>query len=161
MIQRFYFSSRYGTYLRSEHGVKKFAEMCMAQLIRKVTKKSAFYREENENLLVEKANLRLRQNELSEQEILTPGQYFGVRRRLWATSLLLTAVVVAAILIFMISILAFVTPEAGLPEVLRVATAAVLAVVLAGGGRVVSERLIEAFIPVKYEAAVLGVQRTS
>lgn len=159
MIRRMYFSSRYGSYLHSEHGVKKFAEMCMGQLIRKVTKKSAFFREMNENLLVEKANLRMRQDELTEQPLLSPGQFFSVRRRIVANSLLLTGVMAAAFFLYHISVMAFVGAETGLSDFMRWIISAVLALVLTGGGLVVVERLIEAVVPTGPEDEDAAVRR--
>lgn len=159
MIRRLYFSSLYGSYLQSEHGVKKFAEMCMGQLIRKVTKKSAFYREMNENLLVEKANLRMRQDELSEQALLNPGKFFSVRRRTWANTLILIGVILGAFFMYQMSVMAFVGPETGLSSFMRWFVSAILALVLAGGGLVVTERLIESFIPSGPEEEDIAVRR--
>lgn len=147
MFRRLYFKSRYGSYLRSEHGVKKFAEMCMGHLIRKVTKKSAFYREMNENLLVEKANLRMRAEELSEQPMLNAGEFFSVRRRLWANGFIISAVVVAAIFLIFLSVSAFISDATGSVGLLSWVVAVVLAVVTAGGGLIVAERLIETMVP--------------
>jgi hypothetical protein len=144
---RLQFRMRYGTYLRSEHGIKKFAERSMGQLIHRVTKKSAFYREMNENLLVEKANLRMRATELYEQPMLKAGEFFGVRRRLWTNAFISTAVVTAAIFLVFLSISAFITDETGLVGFLRWFVSIVLAIVLAAGGLVVAERLIETLIP--------------
>lgn len=153
MFRRLYMKSRYGSYLRNEHGIKKFAEMAMGQLIRKVTKKSAFYREMNENLLVEKANLRMRADELYEQPMLRAGRFFSIRRRLWANGFIISAVIVAAIFLFFVSITAFINAETGVVGFLRWFVAAVLALVLAGGGLIVAERLIETLIPRKRKAA--------
>lgn len=147
MFRRLYFKARYGSYLHSEHGIKKFAEMAMGQLIRKVTKKSAFYREMNENLLVEKANLRMRADELYEQPMLSAGAFFGVRRQLWLNNFIVAAVMIIAICVFLFSITAFVSAETGANGFLRWFVAAVLATVLAGGGLIVTERLIETLIP--------------
>ncbi len=159
MIRRLYFSSRYGSYLHSEHGVKKFAEMCMGQLIRKVTKKSAFFREMNENLLVEKANLRVRQDELTEQSLLNPGQFFSVRRRVWANSLLLTGIIAASFFLYHISVMAFVGPETGLSDFMRWIVSAIMALTLTGGGLIVVERLLESVIPNGPEDDDVAVRR--
>lgn len=153
MFRRLYFKSRYGSYLRNEHGIKKFAEMAMGQLIRKVTKKSAFYREMNENLLVEKANLRMRADELAEQPMLQAGKFFSVRRRVVANGLFITFVVIASIFLFFVSITAFINEETGVQGFLRWFVASVLAVVLAGGGIIIAERLIETLIPGRREAS--------
>ena len=147
MLRRFYFNTRHSTYLRNEHGIKKFAEMSMGQLIRKVTKKSAFYREMNENLLVEKANLRLRADELAEQPMLQAGEYFSVRRRVLANGIFIAFVVIASIFLFFVSITAFLNEDTGVSGFVRWFIAAVLAVVLAGGGIIIAERLIETLIP--------------
>lgn len=145
MFRRLYFKIRYGSYLKSEHGIKKFAEMAMGQLIRRVTKKSAFYREMNENLLVEKANLRMRADELFEQPMLNPGEFFGIRRRLWANNFIIMAVLVASVFIIFVSMSAFLQGE--VDGFLQWSVSAVLAVVLAGGGLIVAERLIETLLP--------------
>jgi len=142
-----YFNTRYGSYLRSDHGIKKFAEMAMGQLIRRVTKKSAFYREMNENLLVEKANLRLRADELAEQDMLNAGEFFSVRRRLWANSFIITAVIVASVFLIFVSVSAFLLGDTTTGGTLQWLVSAVLAIVLTGGGIVVAERLIETLIP--------------
>jgi len=147
MFRRLYFKTRYGSYLRSDHGVKKFAEMAMGQLIRRVTKKSAFYREMNENLLVEKANLRLRADELAEQQMLNAGEFFSVRRRLWANNFIITAVIVASVFLIFVSVSAFLIGDTTTGGTLQWLVSAVLAIVLTGGGIVVSERLIETLIP--------------
>lgn len=147
MFRRLYFKTRYGSYLRSDHGIKKFAEMAMGQLIRRVTKKSAFYREMNENLLVEKANLRLRADELSEQPMLKAGEFFSVRRRLWANSFIITAVIIASVFLIFVSVSAFLLGDANDGGALQWLVSAVLAIVLTGGGIVVAERLIETLIP--------------
>lgn len=147
MFRRLYFKSRYGSYLRSEHGIKKFAEMAMGQLIRRVTKKSAFYREMNENLLVEKANLRMRADELYEQPMLNPGEFFSVRRRLWANNFIVMAVVAASVFMIFVSMSAFLQGDAELGGTLQWVVSAILAIVLTGGGLIVSERLIETMIP--------------
>lgn len=147
MFRRLYFKTRYGSYLRSEHGIKKFAEMAMGQLIRRVTKKSAFYREMNENLLVEKANLRMRADELYEQPMLNPGEFFSVRRRLWANNFIVISVLAASIFIIFVSMSAFLQGDAELGGFLQWSVSAVLAIVLTGGGLIVSERLIETMIP--------------
>ena len=147
MFRRSYFNTRYGSYLRSDHGIKKFAEMAMGQLIRRVTKKSAFYREMNENLLVEKANLRLRADELAEQDMLNAGEFFSVRRRLWANSFIITAVIVASVFLIFVSVSAFLLGDTTTGGTLQWLVSAVLAIVLTGGGIVVAERLIETLIP--------------
>ena len=159
MIRRLYYGMRYGTYLKSEHGVKKFAEMSMGQLIRKVTKKSAFYREMNENLLVEKANLRMRSDELSEQHLLNAGKFFSVRRRLWANSLLLTGVLLAAFFLYHVSMMAVVGLDADLSPFMMSLVSIFLALVLTGGGVIVTERLIESIIPAHSEDEELAVRR--
>lgn len=149
MFRRLYFKLRYGSYLRSDHGVKKFAEMAMGQLIRRVTKKSAAYREMNENLLVEKANLRLRADELFEQPMLMAGEFFTVRRRLWANSFIVMAVLAASIFIVFVSVSGFLDADAEIHGTVQWLVSAVLAVVLTGGGMVVTERLIESLIPTR------------
>lgn len=147
MFRRLAFKIRYGSYLRSEHGIKKFAEMAMGQLIRKVTKKSAFYREMNENLLVEKANLRMRAEELYEQPMLNAGEFFSVRRRIWANNFIIGAAILASVFIIFISVSAFIGTDAEISGWLQWSVAGVLAAVMTGGGLIVTERLIESFIP--------------
>ncbi len=159
MLKRLYFSLRYGAYLRSEHGIKKFAEASMGQLILKVTKKSAFFREMNENMLVEKANLRVRQDELTAQSLLGPGEFFSVRRRVWAGSMLLTGVIGASFFLYHISVMAFVGPETGLSSFIRWLLSAILALVLTGGGLIVVERLLESLIPIGPEDEDAAVRR--
>lgn len=149
MHRRFYFKSRYGSYLKSEHGIKKFAEMAMGHLIRNVTKKSAFYREMNENLLVEKANLRMRAEELYEQPMLSPGEFFSVRRRLWANNFIITSVVLASVFLVFVSVSAFLEGDASLGGFLQWTVSFVLACVLTGGGLIVAERFIESLIPLR------------
>jgi hypothetical protein len=161
MFRRLYFSSRYGSYLGSEHGVKKFAEMCMGQLIRKVTKKSAFYREHNENMLVEKANLRMRQDELNEQALLSPGAFFSVRRRVMANTMLFVAVLATSLFMYHISVIAFVGPEAGITDTMRWMVAGLLALVVTGGGTLVTERLIESVLPSRAEDEIASMQRNA
>lgn len=147
IFRSIYFKSRYGSYVRSEHGIKKFAEMCMGQLTRRVTKKSAFYREMNENLLVEKANLRIRADELHEKPMLDAGEFFSIRRRLWANGFIIFAVILAGIFLNYVAVSAFITDETAVSGFLRWFVSGVLAVVLMGGGLVVAERLLESLLP--------------
>ena len=147
IFRSLYFRSRHGAYVRSEHGVKKFAEMCMGQLTRRVTKKSAFYREMNENMLVEKANLRRREEELQEKPMLDAGEFFSVRRRLWANGFLVSAVLLAGVFLNYVAVSAFIPEEAAVSGFLRWFVSGVLAIVLMGGGLIVAERLLESIIP--------------
>ncbi len=144
MFRYLSYRTRFGSYLRNDHGVKKFAEMSMGQLLRKVTKKSAFYREMDENLMVEKANLRIREDELLEKPSLNPGAFFSIRRRLWAENALVIFILISAVFLNFIAVTAFVGGEGVGFAVLRWALAGTLAVVLTGGGLVITERLIEA-----------------
>lgn len=147
MFRHLHYKTRYGSYLKSQHGIKKFAEMAMGQHIRKVTKKSAFYREMNENLLVEKANLRMRAEELFEQPMLNAGEFFSVRRRMWANNFIVTAVIAASVFIIAVSVSAFLAPDESISSFLQWMVSVVLAIVLTGGGLIVAERLIEVILP--------------
>jgi hypothetical protein len=147
MFRYTFFKSRHGSYLRNEHGIKKFSEMAMGQLIRRVTKKSAFYREMNENLLVEKANLRFRMDELNEKPALDAGEFFSLRRRLLAGTIMTGVVLVAAIVLYTSSIFTLLQGVPTGAPVFAWAISGLLAVVLAGGGVVITERLISAIVP--------------
>ncbi len=147
MFRNLKFRANYDAYRRNEHGIKKFAEMSIGQLVRKVAKKSAFYREMNENMLVEKANLRLRSNELHNNPMLDPGEFFTVRRRLWANAFIISAVFVAAIFLTYLSVSTFVTEGDMMAGFLAWLVSGVLAVVLVGGGLGVTERLLESLLP--------------
>jgi hypothetical protein len=147
MLRYLYFKSKYGSYLRNENGIKKFAELSIGQLVRKVAKKSSFYREMNENLLVEKANLRMRVDELHENPMLDPGEFFSVRRRLIANGVIMFAVLASSIFLLFLSISSFL-PQDGLGTgFLNWIVAGLLAIVLIGGGVIISERLIESLVP--------------
>lgn len=137
---------KYGTYLRNEQGIRKFAEVSLGGLLRRVTRKSALYREQNESYLVEKANLRLRDTELSEQPRLEAGAFFGVRRRLWANQAIIIAAILASIILAFVSVTAFMNATDVLGGFVRWAIAGIFAAVLTGGGLLATERLIEALI---------------
>jgi hypothetical protein len=147
MFDSLYQRIQHGSYLKSEDGIKQYAEKCMGQLINKVTKKSAFYREQDENLLVEKANLRLREEELREKPVLDAGDFFSVRRRLWFENFTIGAVVLAAVFINYTAVTAFLSGGTIGLAFLHWVVAATLAVVLTGGGLVITERLIETAAP--------------
>lgn len=147
LFRNIYFKSRYGAYVRNADGIKQFGEQCLGQLIRGVTKKSAVYREMNENLLVEKANLRMRQDELQEQPTLDAGEFFSVRRRIMVNNLIVTSVVTAGLFLNYLALSAFVSQQAGVSSFLTWVVSAVLAIVLMGGGLVATERFLEAIIP--------------
>ncbi len=138
---------KFGPYLRNEHGIKQFAEMSLGQLIRKVAAKARFYREMNENLLVEKANLRMRQVEMADQPMLEPGAFFVMRRRLWANQALIVAALVAAVVMAFVSLTAFLSAATDKSGALNWVLAAIFACVLVGGGIVVTERLTESLLP--------------
>lgn len=118
LFKNIYFRSRYGAYVRNAEGIKQFGEKALGQLIRGVTKKSAVYREMNENLLVEKANLRLRQDELQEQPALDAGEFFSVRRRITVNNLIVTAVVTAGLFLNYLALSAFVSQQTGISSFL-------------------------------------------
>ncbi len=147
MFRSFLINTRYDAYRRNEHGIKKFAEMCVGQLVRKVAKKSAFFRQMNENMLVEKANLRLRSAELHNNTTLEPGEFFIVRRRLLGNAFVIAGVVVAAIFLTYVAVSGFITQSELLSGWFAWVLAGVLAVVLVGGGTVITERLLEALYP--------------
>ncbi|PSQ75613.1 MAG: hypothetical protein BRD37_08455 [Bacteroidetes bacterium QH_8_67_23] len=139
---------RHGSYLKNEQGIKKFAERAMGNFIQKVTKESANYREMNENLLVEKANLRLRQNELQKNDKLDSGEFFSMRRRMRAMSLLTAVFVIASVFMNAISVTAIIAGDTALlGTVMQWVAAIALALVLTGGGLIITERLIEAIMP--------------
>ena len=139
---------RHGSYLKNEQGIKKFAERAMGNFIQKVTKESANYREMNENLLVEKANLRLRQNELQKNDMLDSGEFFSMRRRMRAMSLLTAVFVIASVFMNAISVTAIIAGDTALSgTVMQWVAAIALALVLTGGGLIITERLIEAIMP--------------
>lgn len=145
MWRTLYVRLRYGPYLRSEEGTKEFAEHCLSRLIGKVTRKSAFYREANENLLVEKANLRMLSEELARKTVLDSGEFFSVRRRLRAGDMVIGGMFLAAILLAYTSITPLLQAHAPL-EVAAWGIATVLAVALVGGGLATTERLLEALL---------------
>lgn len=147
MFSSLYHRLQHGSYLKNEDGIKQYAEKCMGQLIRKVTKKSAFYREQDENLLVEKANLRLREDELREKTALDAGDYFSIRRRLWFENVTISAILIAAVLINFTAVTAFLSGATMGLAFLRWAVAGTLALVLTGGGLIITERLIETAAP--------------
>jgi len=142
---------RYGSYLKNAHGIKKFAERMMGEFTRKVTKESANYREMNENLLVEKSNLRLRQNELEKNKMLDSSEFFSMRRRLRANTLIVAIFVIASIFMNVISVTAIIEGDTALYSFMRWFGAIALALVLTGGGLIVTERLIESIFPQRTE----------
>ncbi len=146
MADLFYRAGK-GRFLRNENGVKRYAESGLSDLLVRTTKRSAKYRETNENLLVEKANLRMRNVELAEQPMLDGSEYFSVRRRIRINTAIIVASVVAGIFLSFVSISAFLNETTGLGGWTRALAAFVFAVVLVGGGLIVTERLIESLIP--------------
>jgi hypothetical protein len=136
-----------GKYLRNENGVKRYAENGLSDLLVRTTKRSAKYRETNENLLVEKANLRMRGAELAEQPMLDGSEYFSVRRRIRINTAIIVASVAAGILFSYLSISAFLNETANVSGWVAVLASLIFAVVLVGGGLIVTERLIESIIP--------------
>ena len=139
---------RHGSYLKNEQGIKKFAERAMGDFIQKVTKESANYREMNENLLVEKANLRLRQSELQEKDMLDSGEFFSMRRRMRAMSLLTAVFVIASIFMNAISVTAIIQGDTAMSgSIMQWVSAGALALVLTGGGLIITERFIESVMP--------------
>lgn len=137
---------RYRAYLRHEQGIKKFAEMNMGRLIRKVAKKSAVYRKMNENLLVEKSNLRLHRDELQKQATLDTGQFFSIGRRLWGSTALVVLFLMAGVAINVVAAHDFIGAGLGLGNVLRWIAATLIALVLTGGGMIVMEQLIDTYM---------------
>ncbi len=147
MASSFLTRFRSGPYLRNEQGTQKYAEMALGQLVRTVAKKSRFYREQSENLLVEKANLRQRQQEMADQPILEPGAYFKLRPRLFLHQIVIAMTLIGSMAIVFLSLSAFLaaaTPQLGM---WRWILSAIFAAILGGGGLVVTERLVESLMP--------------
>lgn len=147
MASSFLTRFRSGPYLRNEQGTQKYAEMALGQLVRTVAKKSRFYREQSENLLVEKANLRQRQQEMADQPILEPGAYFKLRRRIFLHQIVIAVTLIGSMAIVFLSLSAFLaaaTPQLG---TWRWILSAIFAAILGGGGLVVTERLVESLMP--------------
>jgi len=149
MLRRLQYRLRYGPYLHSEIGTRNFAELAIGLLARKVTKRSAFYREMNENLLVEKANLRMRSDELLEQSMLDADIFFSIRLRLWINYFMTAIVALAGVFLLFISIDTFIQADASLSEnLLSRFVAAVVSVVVFGSGVIITERLASSLIPI-------------
>lgn len=134
---------RYGAYLKNENGTRRFGERALVELVRRVTRKTKFYREQSENHLVEKATLRRRLAEMEQQPRLEAGAFFSVRRRLWAETVVMAITLVAGVLLAFWSVGTF-AQRLALGPVWPWIIAGVFALVLVGGGLVVAERFIEA-----------------
>lgn len=134
---------RYGAYLKNENGTRRFGERALVELVRRVTRKTKFYREQSENHLVEKATLRHRLAEMEQQPRLEAGAFFSVRRRLWAETVVMTITLAAGVLLAFWSVGTF-AQRLALGPVWPWIIAGVFALVLVGGGLVVAERFIEA-----------------
>lgn len=134
---------RYGAYLKNENGTRRFGERALVELVRRVTRKTKFYREQSENHLVEKATLRRRLAEMEEQPRLEAGAFFSVRRRLWAETVVMAITLIAGVLLAFWSVGTF-AQRLQLGPVWPWIIAGVFALVLVGGGLVVAERFIEA-----------------
>ena len=148
MVRRLHYWLSYGSYLRSRHGIKNFAELAIGLLIRKVTKKSAFFREMNENLLVEKANLRLRSDDLLQQSMLDADVFFSIRLRLRSNHIMTAVVAVAGVLLIYVSTITFIQGGTGISSgFLGVLVSTVLAIVLFGSGLLITEHLISSILP--------------
>lgn len=163
MFKHLYYRFRFGSYLKNAHGIKKFGERSMGELIRRVTKKSAFYREMNENLMVERANLQLRSDELQEQPMLGAGEFFSVQRRLRADIAVVAVFVVTAVFLNLFAVATLAEGESLLFNIFRWVAAVLLALVLTGGGLVVTERLIDSVMSFRqnpkqaYEISPIGL----
>lgn len=147
MIRALRYRMKYGPYLRNEQGIKKFAERALDQLLSRVTKRSAYYREMNENMLVEKANLRMRAAELARQEMLDASEYFSVRRRITADTTIIVFALVAGVLMTFFSVTAFLESVDAVSAIARWVIAGVFAGVLTYGGMHATEFLLGALIP--------------
>ncbi len=144
MFKALSYRFKYGSYLRNEQGIKKFAENALVDLLGSVTKRSRYYREMNETLLVEKTNRRVRATELGKQTMLEPSEYFSVRRRLTVNTIILGASIVASVLLTFFALTAYLD---ALSQALQWFVAGVFAIVLTGMGIVSAERLLETLIP--------------
>lgn len=134
---------RHGAYLRNEHGTRRFGERALVELVRRVTRKTKFYREQSETHLVEKATLRFNLAEMAKQPRLEAGAFFSVRRRLWAETVVLLITLLAGVLLAFFSTATF-AQRLNFGEAWPWIIAGVFALVLVGGGLVVTERFIEA-----------------
>lgn len=168
MLRTIFYHVLYGPYLKNEDGIKEFAERSLSKLIGKVTRKSSFYREAHENLLVEKANLRLLAEELERKKVLDSGEFFSVRRRLWAGGLIILAVLLLGTFVEYASISVLIQNGASSLDYATWTIAALLAATFIGGGIATVERLLEALLwhrrieaqagePGRYEAVMWGI----
>lgn len=134
---------RYGVYLRNDNGTRRFGERSLVELVRRVTRKTKFYREQSENHLVEKATLRQRLAEMEKQPRLEAGAFFSVRRRLWAETATMVVMLLAGVLLAFYSFATF-AQQINLGPAWPWVIAGVFAFVLVGGGLVITERFMEA-----------------
>ncbi len=146
MASSFLTRFRSGPFLRNEAGVQKYAEMALGQLIRRVAKSSRIDREQSESLLVEKANLRRMQQEMTDQPVLEPGAFFKMQRRLWANQAIVAVALIGSVAIAFISISAFLEASSAQLGVWRWVLSAIFAAILGGGGLIVTERLVESVV---------------
>ena len=133
-----------GPYLRNDQGIRRFAEHALSDHVRRVRAKSRRDREVTESQLVEKANRRRYLADLEGQPRLEAGAFFSVRRRLWTETAVSVACLGASLILAFVAVDGLLRQTSAVPGVLQWVVAGVFALVLTGGGLVVTERLVEA-----------------
>lgn len=141
MLRTLYIGLRYGTYMRSEHGLNALAEVLVSRLVGDMIKGAGPINQFNANLRNERSHLlqSSKRHPVSTLPAADPGV---LRSRFLLGTVTLLAIAATAFLLYFTSLVDYV--GAGVPADLSVKIAAgLLAAALTGSGMYVCERMVE------------------
>ncbi|MFI5251134.1 MAG: hypothetical protein ACHQQQ_01775 [Bacteroidota bacterium] len=144
MFRYLYFFIRFRQYFKNDKGLSEFADRCLNWLIEKSAIKAGIYIEKNEELKDEKKNLILRSEDINKKAMLENDDFFTVRKKYRTQTFIIGVIIIAEMFLNYISTLIFINGEDLIFTFIRWG----IAIVLTGGGIIVSEKLIESVLPI-------------
>ncbi|GAB5520599.1 MAG: hypothetical protein RhofKO_28500 [Rhodothermales bacterium] len=139
-------SSDRDPYLNHAKGIQAYSENLMSELIFDVKKKIATLRERSEALFVEQANLKYRLERLEALPALAERSFFSIRQRLLYSRVMIGVVMLTSIVLHVAAMINFAALR-GTENIIPFTGAGVLlALVLTGGGMMITARWIRALM---------------
>jgi hypothetical protein len=145
MLRNLYFFLRYYPYFRNKNGQKNFAENFLYELIGKTIKEYTSYEKRNRILNVEKEKLISNRNKINKNSILDNDTFYSVQKNIRTLSTIVIAIIIAEMFLNYVSTLIFIPGEGSIFSFLRW----FISIVLTGGSVIVSEKDIEAILPIE------------
>ncbi|MDE3057028.1 MAG: hypothetical protein KGJ59_03615 [Bacteroidota bacterium] len=145
MFRGMYYRIFFASDVKNENGLRRFAERCISSLIDKVKKKSTSLRQKIQKLERQLSATKTVLDNVAKESLLSDNEFFGIQRRIRNGTLLIVGILFTEGLLNYFSTLVFISGEDFGIALLRW----LIAIVLTFGAIGVSEKFIEAILPIQ------------